>query len=405
MQRNNWIGTRDRDNFTYTLGQKPVYSKHCKNSLIITDKKEGLVKGRSNHALIINNGEEALIPINKIDIILEVSEKLIGDERIFYQKPISILEREILFNLNKEFIQKNIFENYGISIGAIKEIETKKGNHRVYEISSKEKERFILKYHGKDFNLFDAQINILEGNIFFPRIISTKNLNPHLTLRDSVYYLEEFVNGNSSPLNKDSYYSLVGKYLALLHNEFSKKSILKNTLESILTKKGNNFSESNLVSMKIDLRKSKNNDNLLRELNYIQENFYQRLIALPNQIIHGDLNKSNLLWQGNVPTLIDFETIAFSKRVNEFIPALLFEGNLSIPEYNPKSLREILDSYNLYSKNKLTKNEVELLPDLLKINLIKSYVIYTIRRNLENEWFKHKIGENLKILGGETNVY
>jgi Ser/Thr protein kinase RdoA (MazF antagonist) len=405
MQRDNWIGTRDKDNFAYTLGQKSVYSKSCKNSLIITDKKEGLIHGRSNHALIQNKGKSYLIPITKIDRILEVSEEMIGFEKIFYKKPNSILEREILIDFDEEFIRKNIFENYRIQIDSIKEIETKKGNHRVYEVSSEENKKFMLKYHGKDLKLFDAQIKILQGNPFFPKIIPTKNLSSHLCFGDSVYYLEDFVEGNPFPLNKDSYYNLAGKYLALLHNKFNKKIILTNNLESILSKESDNFSESNLVSMSIDLMNSHNNESLLRELNSIQETFSQRLNILPNQIIHGDLNKSNLIWQENTPTLIDFETIALSKRVNEFIPALLFEGNLSIPKYDPQSLKEILNSYNFHSHNKLTQNELVLLPDLLKISPIKSYVIYTLRRNLENESFKHQIEESLKTLEKETDVH
>jgi hypothetical protein len=37
MQKNNWIGLRERDNFAYVKGQKPIYSKNCRNSLIISD--------------------------------------------------------------------------------------------------------------------------------------------------------------------------------------------------------------------------------------------------------------------------------------------------------------------------------------------------------------------------------
>lgn len=404
MQRDNWIGTRHRNNFAYTLGQKIFYSKECKNSLIISDSTEGSIEGKSDYALINKDGKEYLIPISEIEEILKISEDMIGSKRIFYQKPSSILEREVLIDLDEDFIKKNIFENYGISINSIKEIETKKGNHRVYEISSKG-EKFMLKYHGKDLNLFSAQINLLKGNPLFPRIIASKNGAFPIMVGDSIYYLEEFLDGSSLPQDISSYYNLVGKHITLIHNEFNKKFSLKNGLEKCLIQKGNPFSESNLISMKIDL--GKNFQEYFSTENMIS--FFKILetseISLPSQIIHGDLNKSNLLWDGNEAKAIDFEMINLSKRINEFIPALLLGGNLSIPKYNSKSLNQISEGYKSHSNRGLTNEEINILPDLLKISLIKSYVIYNLRRNLENDLFKYQIEKSLKILEEETNVY
>jgi Ser/Thr protein kinase RdoA (MazF antagonist) len=404
MQRDNWIGTRDRDNFAYTKGQSPVYSKNCKNSLIITDSTKGKIEGRSNYALINKDGKEYLIPISEIGEILGISKKIFESNEILYKKPSSILEREILIDLGEDFIRKNIFENYGISIDSIKEIETKKGNHRVYEISSKG-EKFMLKYHGKDLNLFDTQIDLLKDNPFFPRIIASKNETFHIIVEDSIYYLEEFLEGVPLPENKEAYYSLIGKNMALIHNEFNKVFSLKNGLEKCLIQKGNPFSESNLISMKIDL--DKNFQEYFSTENIIS--FFKTLetseSSLPSQIIHGDLNKSNLIWNGDKAKAIDFEMIHLSKKINEFIPALLLGGNLSIPKYNSKSLNQILKGYNSYSNLGLTNKEINVLPDLLKISQIKSYVIYVLRRNLEKDSFKHQIGESLKILEEETNVH
>jgi len=404
MQRNNWIGLREKDNFAYTLGQKPIYSKDCKNSIIISDRKEGFVEGISNYALIRGNGKEYLISINEIEKIFEISREIIGEGNILYQKPTSILERESLDNLSKEFVYEKLFENYGILTKSINEIQTKKGGHRVYEIFSEEKRRYMLKYYGKDLDLFNAQINLLEGIPLFSRIIYTKDLNSHLLFGNSIYYLEEFVEGNYLPKDNKVYYDLVGKHLAFIHNEFNIKKVSTSHLERILNKDGNNFNESNLISMKMDLING-NNNTLLRKLDSMPEMFSQKLNYFPKQIIHGDLNKSNLIWKGDNFLTIDFETIVFSKRINEFIPTLLFEGNLSTPKYNFNSLKEILGSYNFYSKNKLTKDEIYLLPSLLGFSLIKSYDIYVIRRNLKDEKFKNQIISNLEILEEEENVH
>jgi Ser/Thr protein kinase RdoA (MazF antagonist) len=404
MQENNWIGLRERDNFAYVRGQIPIYSKKCKNSLIISDSNKGEIKGISNHALIFGNGKRYLIPIEEIKDILGIAQNLLGDKRIIYQKPSSILERESLNNLEEDFILQNIFENYEILIDSIKEIQTKKGDHRVYELSSNG-EKFMLKYYGKDLNLFNAQANLLKKTSFFPKIISSRKGNISFMVGDSIYYLEEFVDGNSLPQDIDLYYNLVGKHMAFIHNEFNKKSPGINKLEKCLSQEGNHLSESNLISMKIDLGQDFENYFPDEKITSFFEDLNKFRDTLPFQIIHGDLNKSNIIWNENNARVIDFEMINSSKRFNEFIPALLFEGDLSIPKYHSGSLKGILEGYNPHSKIKLTSEEINLLPDFLKISLMKSYVIYVMRRNLNNPDFKNQIKNSLDTLGGETNVH
>lgn len=405
MQKDDWVGSREGDNFSYTKGEMPIYGMDCKNSLILSDLRRGQIEGMSNHAFIKKNGKKYLIPIAEFDEILGISKNLFGKEKIFYKKPDSIIERENLEELNEEQLKQNIFKNYGIFIETVNEIKTKKGSRRVYELSSEEGIKFMLKYHGKNLGLFKAQVSLLEGIPTFSKIVSTRNSNSHILFWDSIYYLEEFVEGDSSPLDKERYFNLVGKHLASIHNEFDKKRFSINNLEGILNEEGNVLSESNLISMQIDLGNHFGNDFFLREISSFYNYLYSMRDSLHIQIIHGDLNKSNLIWKRNKPTIIDFETISSSKRIEEFPPALLFEGNLSVPKYNFGSLKELLDSYNFYSNQKLSECEKVILPDFLKFSLIKSYVIYVIRRNLKNEKFKNNIADSLKILGEEANVY
>jgi len=190
-----------------------------------------------------------------------------------------------------------------------------------------------------------------------------------------------------------------------MHNEFNKKIISKKNLEKVLTKKGNFLSESNLISMQIDLDNNQNHKFFLKEITSFPSTLSKIVNSFPDQIIYGDLNKSNLIWNGNNATTIDFETIGFSKRIIDFIPALLFEGNLNTPSYMPNSLRKLINSYDLHSNQKLSEDEKTVLPELLKFSLIKSYVIYVLRRNLEDKKFKNQVIDNLKIIGGEINVH
>jgi Ser/Thr protein kinase RdoA (MazF antagonist) len=404
MENYNWFGSRERDNFSYTKGAS-AYNHHCNNSLIISNSSNGFIEGVNNHALINNSGKSYLISITKIDDIINLSKEILKGGRVFYQKPKSIFEIQNIENLNEEEIRQKISENYCFEIKNLSKINTKKGKNRIYKIVSKDNKEFILKYHGRNSELFESQLSFLKRISSFPRIIPTVKSVPYIFFNENIYALEEFIDGEKYPLDRENYFGLVGKHLALIHNDFRRKGTLKNNLENILTKKGNFLNESNLISMQIDLENNLNNSFFLRELASFSRSLSQIVDSFPDQIIHGDLNKSNLIWNGNSATIIDSETIRFSKRIMDFIPALLFEGNLNTPNYIPNSLNELIDSYNSCSNQKLNEAEITILPDLLKFSLIKSYIIYVLRRNLEDEKFKNKIIHNLKLVEGEKNVH
>ena len=406
MQNYRLIGSRERDNFFYTRGAIPVCNLDSHNSLIISNLEKGVIEGVNNYALIQDQNNIHTISITETEEIIDASFKILNNEKIFYKKPKSITKQENLKILGEEEIRQKILEHYNLEINDLFEIENKKGRSRIYKLVSKEKEGFILKYRGDNLELFEFQACLLNGIAYFPRIVPTMHSNQHVVFNNNdIYALEEFMEGEKFPLDKENYFRLVGKYLALMHNEFNLNIISKNGLEQALAQEGNFLSESNLVSMKIDLRNNSSNQFFLKEIELFPKTLSQIVNSFPNQIIHGDLNKSNLIWNGNDAKIIDSENIRFSKRIRDFIPALLFEGNLDIPSYTPNSLKELTDSYDIYSNQKLSENEKNLIPELLKFSLIKSYVIYVLRRNLEDEEFKNQIISNLKIIGGEFDVY
>ncbi|MDP2628737.1 MAG: phosphotransferase [Nanoarchaeota archaeon] len=404
MQKDELIGTRERDNFLYTRGETSFYDKNCNNSIIISNLEKGVVKGITNHAVINDGRRNYLIPITEIEEILDISSKMLRKKCVLYKKPRSILEIQNLGILSEEEIRQKISSNYNLEIKNLLEIKTKKGRNRVYKIVSKRNKEFMLKYCGKDPELFESQVSFLEGISSFPSFLLTVNSVPYIFFKDNIYALEEFVEGEILPSDKENYFGLVGKHLALMHNEFNKKTISKKNLENVLTKEGNFFSESNLISMQIDLENDYNNEFFLKEMASLPRTLGSIVNSFPDQIIHGDLNRSNLIWNKNNAKTIDSETIIFSKRILDFIPALLFEGNLTIPHYTPNSLRDLIDSYDLHAYQKLREDERTILPYLLKFSLIKSYVIYVLRRNLKDGKFKNQIINNLKLVEGEINV-
>ena len=82
MQKYEWLGAREKDNFSYTRGGIPIYDPTCNNSIIISNLEKGITKRISNHALIETPERSYLIPITEIDEIIGVSKEILKRERI-----------------------------------------------------------------------------------------------------------------------------------------------------------------------------------------------------------------------------------------------------------------------------------------------------------------------------------
>ena len=87
MQKYEWLGIREIDNFSYTKGEIPIYDSNCNNSIIISNLEKGIIKGISNHALIENHGQSYLIPITEIDEIVGVSKEMLVGGKVYCQLP------------------------------------------------------------------------------------------------------------------------------------------------------------------------------------------------------------------------------------------------------------------------------------------------------------------------------
>lgn len=398
MENYEWIASREKDNFSYTRGENPLFGQDCNNCLIISDSENGFVRGIGNHAIIKNRKRTRVIPIDDSEKILNLSNKIIHG-RIYYKKPTAIRERENLPNLTMEEIKRNVLKDYGIEILRLAEIENEKGRNKIYKFGSNEGFPFILKYRGKNPELFESKASLLKKISYFPKIKLTLSGNHHTSFGENIYSVEEFLGGERLPRDKDSYFELIGKNLALLHNEINLKK--DKSLENILMTGTSFLSKSNLISMKIDLFQTGEDGFFTDDVESLKGDLASELNKLPNQIIHGDLNRSNLIWTENSVKMIDSENMKLSKRINEFIPPLIFKGNLEVPEYIQNSVSKLLTFYNNFSENTIEESEKSLLPGLLKASLIKLYVVYNIRRNRISSEYRDKIISNLEIFGEE----
>jgi len=315
---NNWISSRNKDNFFYTTGSEIVYSDDCQNSLTISDEKNGYIRAEKNYAIIRCRGITKKIPISNMKKIIQESKKIISKENVHYQKPKLIFQGGNLPEIKESEIKEKLQMNYGIYIN-----------------------------------------KLLKNVDMLPKIIINKHGSPLIHFNKNNFALEEFAKGGNFLWNEKKYFTMLGENIAKMHNQIN--SSIKNnpTLEKILIEEGNLQSESNLISMHLDLMNENNYNNDLQKesLKLIQNNLSGKLNSLPNQIIHFDLNKSNLLWKKEKVKIIDPETLRVSKRVNEFIRPLTLKGNSQSPIYTQGSLGRLISSYNRHIENKLTPEE------------------------------------------------
>lgn len=373
---------RQGDNCSY-VGGEVAYVGTCRNNLIISSYKHNLVENVMNSFIFADNGQVTLFPISNIPTAIDLGKKALSNYRINYNLPLSVFERENLVNKDLESLMNSVKQIYGVHAeGISRETTARTRNGLFYLISHGERE-YVLKFRGRNLQRAEllAQVTRSIPNYFPFNFCRQDNNLFTFRLGNELYGLEEFVKGSGRMSRNLDYFSLLGYHMGLLHNQFQglfRSGIKKELMLSV----GNRLSESNLVSFYLDLAIDKDsNEELLSVMGeVIKQNIGAQIKSSPIFLIHGDLNYSNLIWEGKIPKIVDSETLMSSFRLNEFESPLLFEGNMSTPSYLKGSLKSIEDSYNQSSNIPLNRDEVNILPFLLKYSFLRNFVIRKIRR-------------------------
>jgi len=203
--------------------------------------------------------------------------------------------------------------------------------------------------------------------------------------------LEEFIRGGVMSDKDRKRFKLIGQNTGRLHKN------LEDFLESNPHEKSNfktssrHISESNLLSFLIDL--GEGHKRVKEEIwEILNERVSEKIHSLPEVLIHGDLNLSNLIWKGKNYKIIDKETMVISRRILDFNIPLLYLGPEGIPHYTSGSIIELERGLEETDRG-FSSEEAELIKPLLKYSLIKNYVVRNIRRKL-NQLSRLKILEH-----------
>lgn len=388
---------RVNDNLGYVQGNI-TFSGDCSNNLVVSDESENKISNLSNSLIIIQNGNEDFYLIKNFQESYERVISHLNGKEVRYNIPDKVFKRENLTRKSPKDLENLLLDNYGFLTKEIREIKGRVKTNGIFQVSNGEINK-IFKYFGDNQARIESIVEItMRLCPLFPLIERTNSGKHYVTLEDGLYILEEFVDGNFNAKRDLPYFSRVGETFALMHNKLLQLIKENSELGKELLSDTKYLSESNLISLAVDLSLQGHSD--ISSNFQIFEELKRRIDSLPDYFIHGDLNSSNVVETSEGLRFIDLERIKKSKRILEFESPLIFAGNMEVPVYVPGSMKNLIDGYNKGSSEKIKDSEKYLTKMLLEYSLIKNFVIRNIRRK-EKENTKENLLENLFLLGKE----
>lgn len=386
-----WEFFREGSNHAY-IRNGNVSFDNCVNTLVISSSSKNRFVNLRDSFVLINGNYEEVFPISDVQNAVLRSQEVLYGQKVHYNIPKFIWINENLTKKDIEKLREEIEKKYGIKPKDIFQFDNKTNKKNgIFYFKGEDGREYVLKFRGKNKEKAEI-ISVISENIpdYFPTNFHRID-NPDFTFEigNELYGLEEFIVTEEIKIRNLEYFSSLGFHIGILHYHFSDFERENKEVKRILFSIGS-YNKSTMIALYLDLlRDEQKHEFLLSELEKIIHN---SIGIIPRSLIHGDLNYSNLIWNGKNPKIIDNEAIRVSTRLDEFVPALLLEGKMEIPKYIEGSLKTILSSHNF------GQEEINALTILLKYFLLRNFVIRKIRRGIDNEDYLNKTEENLKRL-------
>ena len=389
---------REKDNHSYVEGEI-IYQERCANNLIVSPYEINSLRNIKNALVFVENSFVEISPIYDLAGIIGRLRYHLAGNKINYNIPSSVLSKENLVEKCGSNLEKVLNESYGIFPKEIAPIPSRSKRGGIFYLVDNLDKKYIFKFKNKKEDHAEILSEITESiPDFFPKNYQRVDaLKYTVDMGDGWYGLESFVEGGTKERNIE-YFSLMGKNIGKLHQEFEHFLGNHSKTDEFLGQPHSSLSESNLISLYLDIFLDNSDEFFLSELErLIHRDFSSKARSLQQALIHRDLNQSNISWIENNPIIIDSESIGISEKINEFVPALLLQGNRNRPNYVPNSTDSVLRFYH-----GLSPKEELILPNLLKYSLIRYYVIRNIRRNFGESTELEKLKSDLNQIHLET---
>ena len=400
-----WNFFRQENNHAYVHGGIS-YEGDCKNNVIISPYRTNRLVNVKDAFIFVGDLFIEVSPISDISNAINKGKRKLSNQEINYYIPKSVFERENLGEKDIEDLKREIAQRYRIKSELVFPINSERTKNCIYYVKGEDEKEYVLKFRGRDKERAEILSQIAENipNYFPTNFRRRDSASFTFEIGEELYGLEEFIR-DVSPKTRDlRYFSLLGAHMGLLHGQFSSFIDSNKESEKVLVLTGEYTTESNLVSLYLDLSRNESGHRfLLSELErIIEEKLDDRMDSFPKGLIHRDLNHSNLIWRGDNFKIVDSETINIFSRLHEFESPLLFRGDMEKPIYTKNSLSIIVHAYNQSGKVPLSKEEIRMLPYLLKYALLRNFVVRKIRRGLKDESYLDKIKRNLELIDEDS---
>ncbi|MBS3089355.1 phosphotransferase [Candidatus Pacearchaeota archaeon] len=390
---------RINNNFGYVQGRINFFDS-CDNNVVVSDQTEITIFNAKNSFISINNGALQVLPISEVEIVCARGLDLLKNKKIIYNIPKEVLKRERLKRKSHGELEKILIENYRLHPVQLREIEKSAKKNGIFYVSDGYN-KYVFKYIGEEEKRVEAISEVAKNiSYLFPAIKETTDGKSGVVLEDGTYVLEEFIRGKHNTKRDLSYFTKLGDYMATMHEQLLILVENHPNLGREFLTDAKHLSESNSVALGIDLSLA-GLEGINSEISqFVELELSKEIKLLPEYLIHGDLNESNVMVTPNGFRFIDLEKIKMSKRICELESPLIFGGNMAIPFYLEGSLKSIIGGYNSSAKSPLSDKERKLSIDLIKYALVKNFVIRNIRRG-EKANTKENLLANLSLLSKE----
>ena len=388
---------RKSNNFGYVSGDIR-FQGNCENNLIISDRVKTIISDTHNSLVIINDGSVKISPINEIDIGRKRCAEVLSKRPIAYHIPRNVLKRENLQEKNLGDLERMISRRYGLRNVNVEEVRGNVKKNGIFRVRSSSRD-YVFKYIGVERKRVEA-ICLVSAKMpdLFPIKPITVDGENSIKCHDGLYCLEEFIPSVESSAERDlDYFSRLGEQIGLMHDGLLELLEDRPVIQEGFLVDAGHLSDSNLLALWLDLFLNGFRDLSLEIEKFSRIDLSKRVLSLPECIIHGDLNASNVVRTKNGMKFIDLETFKISRRILEFEAPLIFGGNMSVQSYIPGSFTAIMGGYEQSSQVPLNDEEKVLCGNIVEYALIKNFVIRNIRRSCD-ENSKKIVEDNLRNL-------
>jgi homoserine kinase type II len=259
--------------------------------------------------------------------------------------------------------------------------------------------RVILTNRGKFFQkiflrcdsdtvekIINSNLYLAENGIPVPRPLGTLD-GQYLIRRNDPCVLFEFVDGSQKKVLSAENVFGIGRLIAEMHNAFENYDRRGEFIEDNKDYNSTERYEQHIALL--NAIKTSEAIDIIREYAHLRQQRKIDFNRLPLALLHADLGKSNLLFQGEeIKAVLDFEFMRYDNRIYDLAISTI-ELCMDNGKLDRNLMRDLIKGYE--SVSQLRPSEIAFFPEILKITLWDRWSsIYLFYKEFEKDLSRRK---------------